>query len=89
MKAEREAIRKLRDTGISIETACAKLLDEWVAAFVDAFQALLQTIERKREKLLKAAPPFAGWEKGKSTEGRRGKDQDGKPEGLRPRQAFA
>ena len=73
VKAEREAIRKLREYGISIETVCAKLLDEGVAAFVEAFQALLQSIERKREKLLKAAPSSAGREKREKRAGKKGK----------------
>ncbi|MCX6349287.1 MAG: hypothetical protein NTV79_07300 [Candidatus Aureabacteria bacterium] len=48
-------------------------MDEGVAAFVDAFQALLQSIERKREKLLKAAPSSAGRQRRKKRERKKGK----------------
>jgi len=73
VKAEREAIRRLRDCGISVEPVCAKLLDEGVAAFVEAFQSLLAGIEAKREKLNKLSPRPAKRGKRKKRGGKKGK----------------
>jgi transaldolase len=73
VKEERETIRKLRDCSISVEPVGAKLLEEGLAAFVEAFQSLLAGIETKREKLLKAAPRPEKKAKGKKRRGKKGK----------------
>lgn len=77
VKMEREAIRGLRDCGISVEPVCARLLEEGLGAFVKAFETLLASVEGKREKFLAAAP--AAEKKGKK--GKRGKKRRG---GKRP-----
>lgn len=73
VKMEREAIRGLRDCGISVEPVCARLLEEGLGAFVEAFETLLASVEGKREKFLAAAP--AAEKKGKK--GKQGKKRRG------------
>ncbi len=47
VKDAEEAIAELKRNGIDLQTVCAKLLDEGVAAFEHSFNSLLETIDAK------------------------------------------
>lgn len=59
LAAARATIQSLEDVGISLDRATAQLLDEGVRKFADPFDALLSSIERKRQALLGSR--LAGW----------------------------
>lgn len=59
LAAARATLEALEEVGISLDRATAQLLDEGVRKFVDPFDALLSSIERKRQAVL--GRRLAGW----------------------------
>ena len=66
--AARATMQALEDAGISMHEVAATLLDEAVAKFSDAFDALLGVVENKRQAVLKDAPAKQSWSLGAATE---------------------
>lgn len=59
LAAARATLASLEEVGISLDRATEQLLDEGVRKFVDPFDALLSSIERKRQAVL--GRRLAGW----------------------------
>lgn len=59
LAAARETLATLAEVGISLDEATDRLLDEGVRKFVEPFDALLSSIERKRQAVL--GNRLAGW----------------------------
>jgi transaldolase / glucose-6-phosphate isomerase len=60
LEAAVEAIDRLAELGISLETVTSELLEEGVAKFADPFRSLIATITDEREQLLARTAPWEG-----------------------------
>jgi transaldolase/glucose-6-phosphate isomerase len=54
VEAAKATLQSLQGLGVSLEDVCAKLLDQGLAAFDEAFDKLLGAVERKRQATLGA-----------------------------------
>jgi transaldolase / glucose-6-phosphate isomerase len=59
LEEARQALKNLENLGISMEQVTDELEEEGVRAFFDAYQALLQTVEERRETAVRQLGPLS------------------------------